>query len=111
MRSMSVITTCRGMIANGRRCHARIEVDLSNPRPLCPSCWKKEAVDMGDKIADLLKVWRPRIDAGDVSIAIAHALKRYSLDIEGPRVGGLISCLAKLEYEIQELKDFASRRL
>ena len=39
---MTVITTCRGMLDTGRRCYARIEVDLSNPRPLCPFCAPNE---------------------------------------------------------------------
>jgi hypothetical protein len=63
---------------------------------------KKQAIDVGHEMAALLREWRPKIKGEDVAEAIIHALERYSIDIEGPRELGLMSCLTKLQIKMEE---------
>lgn len=62
---------------------------------------EKEAIDVGDEMANLLLAWRPEMNGEDVASAIMHALERYSITIEGSGESGLRSCL----YALKEKSD------
>ena len=65
---------------------------------------KQRAIDVGRKMADLLKEWRPKIRGSDADVASAvmHALERYSIELEGPSESGLRVCLFSLSEKIDE---------
>ena len=63
---------------------------------------EREAIDVGQEMADLLLAWRPEMNSTDVVDAIMHALERYSIEIEGSGELGLASCIRKLEKELDD---------